>query len=153
MWRSLSFPTVFVTAGRPNTTFSWFSVVVFSAAGSFEVGRPVAKDYIRCSVWRIALQAHFWHSEHLWSWPAEYLLLDCSQVAERNLLKFLQTSGDFFFGAADLCGHSWALCWLFPQIQHKLCLFLLTNWGEDENKVVDWGTPIKNCRWRWGITC
>ena len=143
MWRSLSFPAVIVTAGRPNTTFSWFSVVVFSAAGSFEVGRPVAKDYIRCSVWRIALQDHFWHSEHLWSWPAEHLLLDCSQVAERNLLKFLQTSGDFFFGAADRCGHSWALCWLFPQIQHELCLFLLPNWREDENKAVGWGTPLK----------
>ena len=75
--------------------------------------------------------------------PAEHLLLDCSQVAERNVLKLLQTSGDVFFGAADRCGHSWALCRLFPQIQHELCLFLLTNWREDENKVVGWGTPLK----------
>ena len=143
MWRSLSILAVFVTTGRPNTTFSWLSVYVFSAAGSFEVGRPVAKDCIRCSVWRIALQPHFWHSEHLWSRPAEHLLLYCSQVAERNLLKFPQTSVDFFFGAADRCGHSWALCWLFPQIQHELCLFLLPNWREDENKAVRWGTPLK----------
>ena len=61
-----------------------------------------------------------------------------------ELIKFLQTSGDFLFGgAADRCGHSWALCWLFPQIQHELCLFLLSNWRQDENKAVRWGTPLK----------
>ena len=111
-------------------------MVVFSAACLFEVARPVTNKRIRCSVWWIALQSHFWH---LWSRPPEY----CYQIAHKLLRRT-------YWNFCRCQAISFLVPWTVVHID-ELCVDFYrksnTNFAYFENKVVPWGTPLKHSVW------
>ena len=87
MLRSLSVPPALATAGKPNTVCCLVVGGSSTWEGSFEEGIPAIGDWGGAFLWRKALHPHLWHWKHLWSLPAEHLLLARLQFPKKSQFK------------------------------------------------------------------